>query len=223
MFFKALIFSLAVACSSSGAVSSNGASSAATPIVPGTQLAAGRYRLDVESARVTFDVPDGWDAWAYGIVPTGQEPEAPDGVGLGYWTVDNVYRDSCHWNDALPEPHVGPSVADLVDALVAQRGHPSTVPSAVSLDGFAGTQIEMRVPEHLDFARCWNETFLSWSAVPDGGRFHQGPGQIDRLWILDVDGLRLVIDASYYPATSDAVREQLFAIVATTQIEAITA
>jgi len=223
MFFKAAVFILAIGCSGSSVVASDVASSSATPIVPDTQLAAGRYRLDTESARVTFDVPEGWDAWAYGVSPRGQAPEAPDGVGLGYWTVDNVYSDSCHWNHALPEPDVGPSVADLVDALVAQRGHPSGDPSAVSLDGFAGTQIEMTVPAHIDFARCWNETFLSWSALPEGGRFHQGPGQIDRLWILDVDGSRLVVDAFYYRATSDADREQLFAIVASTQIEAISA
>jgi hypothetical protein len=39
-------------------------------------------------------------------------------------------------------------------------------------------------------------------------RYHQGPGQVDRLWILDVDGKRLVIDAFYMPeATGEEIAQ----------------
>jgi hypothetical protein len=46
-----------------------------------------------------------------------------------------------------------------------------------------------------------------------GDRYHQGPGQIDQLFVLDVDGTRLVIDASYFPDTSEQARSALFAMV----------
>ena len=36
----------------------------------------------------------------------------------------------------------------------------------------------------------------------DLARYHQGPGQIDELWIIDVDGAVVILDAMYRPDTS---------------------
>ena len=38
--------------------------------------------------------------------------------------------------------------------------------------------------------------------------YQQVAGQIDRLWVLDVDGQRLVIDATYSPDATDADRAE---------------
>ena len=38
-------------------------------------------------------------------------------------------------------------------------------------------------------------------------------GQVDRLWILDVNGQRLVVDASYSPDTTQAQRDEQERIV----------
>jgi len=38
---------------------------------------------------------------------------------------------------------------------------------------------------------------------------------VDRLWILDVNGQRLVVDATYSPDTTQAEREQLAGLVGT--------
>lgn len=51
-------------------------------------------------------------------------------------------------------------------------------------------------------ARGWN-----------GDRYQQAPGQSDRLWILDVNGERLLIDASYGPHVTAADRAELAAVV----------
>ena len=47
-------------------------------------------------------------------------------------------------------------------------------------------------------------------------RYHQGPGQIDKLWILDVDSELAVMDIAYYEGTPRAVIDELEAIVEST-------
>jgi hypothetical protein len=42
----------------------------------------------------------------------------------------------------------------------------------------------------------------------DGERWQQMAGQVDRLWVLDVNGQRLVIDANYSPGTTQAQRHE---------------
>ena len=45
----------------------------------------------------------------------------------------------------------------------------------------------------------WN---APWDPSGTTDRYEQGPCQVDRLWILDVEGRRLVIDASYLPGAT---------------------
>jgi hypothetical protein len=56
-----------------------------------------------------------------------------------------------------------------------------------------------------------NGVFESWTGYGTGGtdRYQQGAGQVDRLWNLDVDSLRLVIDATYMPGSTDQDRAEL--------------
>jgi hypothetical protein len=51
-------------------------------------------------------------------------------------------------------------------------------------------------------------------------RYHQDPGQIDELWIVDVDGELAVIDTGYYEGTPQIVRDELAAIVDSMTFEA---
>jgi hypothetical protein len=46
---------------------------------------------------------------------------------------------------------------------------------------------------------------VSWlGSGGEGERWQQMAGQTDRLWILNVNGLRLVVDASHWPDTTQA-------------------
>ena len=67
--------------------------------------------------------------------------------------------------------------------------------------------------------RCDQGVFGSWGlGTTDLSpyRYHQGPGQIDKLWILDVDGELAVMDIAYYEGTPRAVIDELEAIVEST-------
>jgi hypothetical protein len=60
--------------------------------------------------------------------------------------------------------------------------------------------------------------FESWTgaSLTDSGttdRHQQEPGQVDRLWIIDVEDRRLVIDASYWPGATDQDRANLQRVV----------
>lgn len=44
-------------------------------------------------------------------------------------------------------------------------------------------------------------------------RYEQVPGQVDRLWVLDVHGQRLVVDTTYSPDTTHADRDELGHVV----------
>lgn len=82
--------------------------------------------------------------------------------------------------------------------------------------------MEVQVPPELDLPDCWGGEYRSWVDPSGGVRYHQSRARIrtvDRLWILDVYGERLVIDASYFPSTPQAGRAQLFCIVHSVRIE----
>jgi hypothetical protein len=112
----------------------------------------------------------------------------------------------------------GPTVDDLVAALEAQAMRHATAPADVTVAGFPGKYLEWSVPSDWvvtgdgDFAGCdvqpnGHRDFVSWlGAGGVGERWQQMAGQVDRLWILDVDGQRLVVDASHSP---DATQAQL--------------
>ena len=71
------------------------------------------------------------------------------------------------------------------------------------------------VPSHqigaavlADLQSCDEDEFTSWTG--HGARGHTAPGERDELRIVDVEGVRLVIDASSFPGSraSDLAEQQ---------------
>jgi hypothetical protein len=188
-------------------------------------LDAGTYIADLASRsakpfpKVQITVPDGWandDGW---IVAT---PGYITGVML--WDVVDVYAHPCQWQG--PRVHPGPTVDDLVAALVDQPLRNATEPVDVTIDGYHGKRLEWSVPNDIDFADCdirdrgGEPTFESWTAAGwASDRYQQSPGQIDRLWILDVGGARLVIDAQFMPETTELQVVELMQVVESIRFE----
>jgi hypothetical protein len=145
------------------------------------------------------------------------------GLGLSFWDVGKVARNPCHSIGRLFDP--GPSVDDLVAALEAQTVRHASKPTDVTLAGYHGRYVEWSVPADMvvtgdsDFAGCdvqpnGHRDFVSWlGAGGMGERWQQMAGQVDRLWVLDVNGQRLVVDASYSPDTTQAQRDEEAQIV----------
>jgi hypothetical protein len=130
---------------------------------------------------------------------------SPDGDAfLGLWTVGKVQRDAC-----LRPQHdyftPGPSVEDLADALVAQKSTRASAPRPVTVAGHQGLYVELASPR--DISKCDQDPGL-W-----GGRGIYSDGQVDLVWILDVDGQRIVVNAAHAPTSTASEREKLTSMV----------
>ena len=114
-------------------------------------------------------------------------------------------HDGCHeTKNNIFTP--GPSVQDLADALVAQKFTRTTAPVPVSLAGYQGLYLEMTGPR--DTSKC-----IKVPAGPWEGRNFYDDNQVERVWILDVDGQRLVVDAAHAAESPASDNEKLTSMV----------
>jgi hypothetical protein len=221
-----MIAAVLSACSSAGDDTQLGgagqtSTSVPTPTAPFMSASEhnppGRYAFTTssdldDSHRITMDVPGGWGGSGDGHVIS----KGP-GQGISTWVVRNVYADPCAWTGTLLDPPAGSSVDGLVAALAAQKARHASTPTHVTVDGFTGTYMELTTPAGIDLADCDGGEFRSW--VDWGGSRYTEPGQRDMLWILDVDGVPLVIDAALGEGTTRRDRAERTEIVESTQIE----
>ena len=166
---------------------------------------------------VTLTVPPGWEDRGGGgfVFKSDVPPGGFNDVGVGFWNVANVYADPC--GVRLADPPVGPTVDDLASALADLPGDATTA-SDIVVDGFPGKQIEFTLPDFTQDPDC--VSFYLWQEGVDGpGWWGVQPNQHNRVWILDVDGTRLVIMAWYLPDTSHEDRAALEEIVNSIQFD----
>ena len=98
-------------------------------------------------------------------------------------------------------PPVGPTVDDLVQALREVPNHTTTDPVSTTLGGLPATYLEMTADDTLP---CAADAFYIWDGI-----HLQGVGEISRIWVLDVDGSRIVAGALHYPeATAESLAEE---------------
>ena len=196
-------------------------------VTRGESVPPGRYAAPFNGD----DVEPG--PWAELDVPAGFRKSeastlrASDGRRFGLWRVATVNTDPCYGVD-FTDP--GPSVRDLADALAAQRVLDGTRPVPVTLGGFAGLYLEQRVPVDLDWHDCVTMMGASrhdtvarpapmyyfdvWREPGVGTAWADfSPGQTHRVWILDVDGDRLVVDATFGSTATVAEQQELMRLV----------
>jgi hypothetical protein len=172
---------------------------------------------------VTIPAPGWYGEPTGGILLKHARGDPPDGAGIIVFAGLGdlyVYGDPCHWSTTRSDTPAA-TVDEFVVALAAQASRNASEPVDVTVDGYAGRSITLHVPDDAMFSECDRAIFASWGlgAEPNPKRYHQGPGQIDKLWILDVDGELAVIDAGYYEGTPQIVVDELEAIVGSTTFE----
>ena len=170
-----------------------------------TALTPGRYAIGFSSDQadapmVLIDVPAGWGAGDDGY-EIGAEGD--DGRHFDTWTVAKVATQPCG-DTAWVDP--GPRVDDLADALAALPVWESTRPAPMTVGGHEGVFMELNVPADIP-AKCQGE-LLSWRDHLSGTQ-GIGPGKPQRLWIVDVDGHRLMLIAGYFPGPEGPTPKQV--------------
>ncbi len=187
-------------------------------------LEAGLYSVPVwgmdeeTSPRAVFDVPEGYFANGGWVIDAGFSGTTDDQYGdITVWRVVQVLSDPCHRRTAVD---IGPTVQDLARALVTQTG-PSTQPEPVVLDGHPGLTLDVTIPPAIDLSRCTRREYSLWrfERRGDGRAAQDTPGLVSRLWILDVDGTRLVLVATLFPDQPAALHQELTTIAESVHFE----
>ena len=174
----------------------------------GTYIMSEFHTLGGKSdVRLTFAVPAGWENGGFYL-------DKPLAAHVFFDHVTNIYTYSCP--SVLVDPPVGPTVDDLASAWANLPGFHATAPTDITVDGFNGKQVEFTVPDY-DKTDCPYGDFRLW-ASGNGAWSDPGPNLHIQLWILDVNGTRLVIVAGDFPDASPQDRADLDAVLASIQI-----
>lgn len=182
-------------------------------------LAAGRYRFVVTSTcdanmgcptdkepalpAIDITVPQGWEGAPEVLTLFG----ADAAVVLG-WTNFWVGMNSKPCSRAShqkPDITVGPTVADFVDAALAHPLLNVTEPKPVKLGNYRGQFFSLMGPK--DISHC--EEWRPW----DPGPYLQGAGNRRDIWVMNVNGVRVLIMAEYAPDTPKDNKAEIRAMV----------
>ncbi len=207
---------------------------AAPPTVASTTLAPTTIAPTTETVQfavktandipVTLAAPVDWivaDGFAVYKVGAGTARPGGAAVGVLFDGITNIYADGCQWVSA--DPSVGPTVDDLVQAWANVPELAATAAVDVTVDGYSGKQFEITAPDYNP-SECKERKYGLWyssDTVSDEGRpgyWAQAPNQHLQVWVLDVEGTRLVIGAGSLPSISPQDRAALEGILASIQI-----
>lgn len=178
----------------------------------------GRYRfsssgLDAPN-RISIDVLDGYQSVGGAAVLK----EGHSQTSVSTLVISDVYADTCRWQGSLLDRSEISSTEGVLDALANQEGLRVSSPTAVTVDGFTGTYMERRVPAGTDVSRCDMGELHVYSSPVWGDRWLES-GQLQQLWILDVGGVPLVIDASVERGASPEIQAEVLQMVESIQID----
>lgn len=154
---------------------------------------------------VTIPGPGWFGDEGGGMLVKNANADPPDGAGLMVFQGPlYVYGDACHWSTTTPDTPAT-TTEELTAALLAQTSRDGdNAGQGWNIGGSFGWGVDLSVPVGAVFEDCDGGQLRSWVGDPlldANARYHQGPGQIDQLWIGDVNGVLVVFDVWYYAGT----------------------
>ena len=196
--------------------------------LPAGELAIGRHHVTIDGVSFSFEVPtSGWFSNPVGSAESIQRgaDNATTPAWMLFWSPNNVYSDPCAHTRLSPP--VGPSAANLAAALLTMPGTDATEPTDVTVGGRASNPeprtraaiyVELTVREDVG---CAAEDFYLWvkEGVGEGPRHASDLPTTIRVWIVDVDGGRLVIESELLPGSTPELDQEIDQIVDSIQFE----
>ena len=201
------------------------------------------------TARILVTIGDGWSSLSYDGRVIGKGMDVCCGIGvINFSRPDRVFSDACHWSEGYHPGSVA-TLDGLVAALSEQAGWADvTAPSDISVDGYAGKAFQRTAPAVISDCTTmqysprirpvnWHgveplPAFRSWENEDDSGFVNpqHGPdqignwsfyeaGEIENLWVLDVDGTVVVVNTRLYPGASAAAHAEFAAVLDSIRIE----
>jgi hypothetical protein len=111
----------------------------------------------------------------------------------------------------------------LVERLADQPGVDAGPLTDVTIDGYSGTSVELTVTADITTCIGGRDGFWLWAggryaSDPHDYRYVQDTNEMDRIYVLDVDGARFTFFARVPPGTTAAARAELEAIIDSIEI-----
>ena len=105
------------------------------------------------------------------------------------------------------DPNLAPFYSNSAIAPIAGKPRQSTI------GGYPAWYVEVLIPSNFDFSQCDGGQVVLWETADGSVRYGLGPDEHNRLWVVDVDGQIVVIDAasSLFPSAEDT--DELQAVI----------
>ena len=175
----------------------------------------GRYRVqviqppDAETQDVAIDVPAGWGQDDVYSLATAAAND-PAGRRLDFYGgVRRVHADACAWPLVRP----GDSTLALAQALSSIAGVRTSDPEPVRLDDHPGYLVRGAGADVAEGTGRLPGRPVHASTPPSTDVCATTRGWTDLIWVLDVDGRRLVINASYGPEVTPTEVDEMVRMV----------
>jgi hypothetical protein len=168
------------------------------PLEPGTYAVPVWGDEGVNWPLGVVDVPAGYFSPGGWVVDAGMDGIETDDYGsLSFWHADEIVNDPCAASSSGTSA-VGPTVEDLVGALMSQGGQRLSEPETVTIGGHQGLHLTVKLPKGTDGISCDYTQYALWTWGEE--RFAlETEATIHHLWVLDVDGQRIIMAVSLYP------------------------
>jgi hypothetical protein len=164
---------------------------------------------------VVVTVPAGWTSFSGFALEKNYGPtEVEAGPSFTLWTITDTYINPCT-DHSLTQPSPGPGVDALVHAFASLPGVTAAAPRDVTVDGYHGKAIDLTISTNLDTCP---DGFWLWGD-PGGYRQAQVNGEVDRVYVLSVDGQRRTFFLRIPTRTTAVDRAELQSIVDSIDIQ----
>jgi hypothetical protein len=164
--------------------------------LPDGDLAAGTYEIDaVFPVRLTFTVPAGFGHGRGASDGVGIQGN-PSGRGIEFQIASNVYPDPCHSLAGPADPPIGATVDDLVTAMTTLVGFQAGPVTDITIGGLPAKAFDLT--NEIDQSTCDAQGLRTFVFANSSGSSGVGTGERQRIYVMDVQGTRLMIMTYYY-------------------------
>ena len=176
-----------------------------------SELVPGRYRARAlgsvyPAVQLELDLPSGWGQDDMYAVATGPGDDAATRRIDAFADVRRIEVLRCGRARAVP---TGPGTLDLASALASLGGDRSSEPTPVRLAGYAGYRLRLAGAR----SSCSAGSMLREGSFRGIVRLDDEWDWTNRLWVLDIDGINVLINASNGPDATPGQKAELVRIV----------
>jgi hypothetical protein len=190
-------------------------------------LPAGHYVVDkLFDGRITFDLRENWTGLEHtrgqALIVKTADAQPFEMVGptvlLGIYAVDQIYEDPCRDRD--PATGAPATLVSVLAGLTHAVGFEAGPIQDTTVDGLPAKVFDLRTS--FDREDCRAIPFSQWSFRDQNG-VGRGNGTASgghqRLWLLDVDGTVILINADSGDDSNSGYVEELYEIVESIRFE----